>query len=201
MGVCAAIEAGDAEELKRVLAADPAAADEQSKSGVPAVLLALYFRRRDLAELLVDAGARVDACIASAMGLTARLDALLDADPALVSKRTADGWTALHLAAFFGQPETARLLLERGADPLAQSANAMANLPLHAAAAARQAAIVEMLLDAGTPPEARQAGGYTALHTAAQNKDEATLELLRARGGSMDTAADDGRTPAGLLSA
>lgn len=201
MGVIAAIRSGDIDELKRLLAADPSAAGERDENGVPAVLAALYHRQREMADLLVAAGAPIDAFSAAALGLTARLAELLGADPSLATARTPDGWTALHLAAFFGQPEAARLLLQRGADPLAKSANAMANLPLHAAAAARQAAIVEMLLDAGTPPDARQAGGYTALHSAAQNKDSATLDLLLARGGSMDAAAGDGTTPASLLGA
>lgn len=200
MGAIAAIQSGSIDELKSLLAADARAADECNEGGVPAVLFALYMQRREMAEMLVEAGAKVDAFIAAAMGLTARLRALSDADPALVAARTPDGWTALHLAAFFAQPETARLLLERGADPLARSENSLANLPLHAAAAARQAAIVEMLLDAGTPVDARQNGGYTALHSAAQNKDAATLDILLARGGSMDAASDDGKTPADLLS-
>lgn len=201
MGVIAAIQAGHLEELKRLLAADPRLADERAENGVPAVLFALYFQRRDMAALLVDAGASLDAFIAAALGNTERLRGLLDTDSSLVRQWTPDGWTALHLAAFFGQPEAARLLLDHGADPLARSTNAMANLPLHAAAAARQSAIVEMLLDAGTPVDATQHGGYTALHSAAQNKDRATLDILLARGASMDTPSDDGKTPAALLNA
>lgn len=185
--------------MSRILATDPQASNARNGNGVPAVLLALYHRRRNLAAMLVEAGAGVDGFTAAALGDTARLAALLDADPALLSARTPDGWSALHLAAFFAQPRCIRLLLDRGADPLVRSANAMANLPLHAAAAARQAGIVAMLLDAGTPPDARLAGGYTALHSAARNGDLATLDLLRARGGSMDLASDDGHTPAGLL--
>jgi ankyrin repeat protein len=58
----------------------------------------------------------------------------------------------------------------------------MANLPLHAAAAARQSRIVEMLLDSGTPVDATQQGGHTALDSATQNQDEATIEVLRRHG-------------------
>ena len=50
--------------------------------------------------------------------------------------------------------------------------------PLHAAAAAKQADLVELLLEAGSPVDATQHGGYTALHSAAQNKDMVTVELL-----------------------
>ena len=201
MEVIQAIQGGDLEGLKRLVAADPGAADQRNEAGIPAVLFALYFRRRDMADLLLAAGAAVDLPIACALGLADQAAAMLDKKPDLVSLRSSDGWTALHLAAFFGQPMTARLLLERGADPLARSENTMANLPLHAAAAARQAEIVKMLLAAGTPADARQQGGNTAMHSAAQNGDLATLEVLRAYDGRMDSPNDAGTTPADLLGA
>lgn len=199
MSVIAAIQSGSLSGISELLAANPALANERTENGVPATLFALYMQRRDMADLLVQAGATIDVHIASALGLIEPLQSLLDASPSSVHQRTPDGWTPLHLAAFFAQPDAARLLLACGANPLARSENPMANLPLHAAAAARQTAIVEMLLDAGTPVDATQHGGYTALHSAAQNKDLPTLELLLARGASMDAKSDDGKTPAALL--
>lgn len=196
-----AIRSGDLDALKAVLAADAAAVDERDENGVPAAMLALYFRQRPCAEAMIEAGAEVDLPLACALGLTEEVVRFLDAGPELLGQRTADGWTPLHLAAFFGQPAVAGFLLSRGADPLARSTNKMENLPIHAAAAARQSAIVEMLLDAGTPVNATQHGGYTALHSAAQNGDQATLNILLLRGGDMNLASDDGKTPAQLLPA
>lgn len=55
-----AIRSGDLEALKAVLAADAAAVDERDESGVPAAMLALYFRQRACADALIEAGAAVD---------------------------------------------------------------------------------------------------------------------------------------------
>jgi ankyrin repeat protein len=81
----------------------------------------------------------------------------------------------------------------------------MRNLALHAAAAGRvperRAAILERLLDAGTPVDAPQAGGFTALHSAVQNRDQPSIDVLVARGADMHHAADDGRTPFSMLAA
>src|SRR6188768_1058682 len=115
--------------------------------------------------------ARVDALVAadptlaifaaSMLGDTARLESLLTANRSLVSAVSSDGWTPLHLAAFFGNIEAARLLLNKGAAVKTRSTNAMKNLPLHAAAAGRHTEIVKLLLEFGTPASAQQHGGWT----------------------------------------
>ncbi len=199
MGVFDAIKSGDLESLRSTLAADAAAANERDPNGVPAVLFALYYRRPEHARLLLDYGAEVDFFVACAMGMTDRVAKFIADDPEWIVRRTPDGWTALHFAAFFGQPEVARLLLDKGADPLARSENSNRNLPIHAAAAARQAEVVRMLLAAGTPANATQEKGYTALHSAAQANDRATMDILLEYGARMDQPNDDGETPADLL--
>lgn len=137
-------------------------------------------------------------------GDAAALEAALEADSSSINSPGPGGWPALHLAAHYGQLECVELLLARGADVQLRSVNDMRNLALHAAAAGRiperRAAILERLLDAGTPPDATQAGGFTALHSAVQNTDQASIDLLVARGADMNRAADDGRTPASMRS-
>jgi uncharacterized protein len=48
---------------------------------------------------------------------------------------------------------------------------------------------------------ARQEGGYTPLHAAAQNGDVELIDLLLDRGARLDARTDDGRTPADLAEA
>ena len=138
-------------------------------------------------------------------GDAAALKDTIDADSSSINSPGPGGWPALHLAAHFGHVECVELLLSRGADVQVRSVNDMRNLALHAAAAGRiperRAAILQRLLDAGTPPDATQAGGYTALHEAVQNTDQASIDVLVARGADMHRAADDGRTPASMRSA
>ncbi|MBE0658079.1 MAG: ankyrin repeat domain-containing protein [Bryobacteraceae bacterium] len=120
------------------------------------------------------------------------LRAELAASPSLLNAASADGWTALHLAAHFGHASLAAYLIAIGADPLARSANTLANLPVHAAAAGRHAGIVALLLAAGTPVDATQHGGYTALHAAANAGDLATVEVLLKAGADPALPAENG---------
>jgi ankyrin repeat protein len=139
---------------------------------------------------------------AAISGDVAALAAALDADPATLNEPGPGGWPALHLAGHFGHLECVEMLLARGADTQLRSANEMQNLATHAAAAGRvpdrRAVVLEKLLDAGIPVDATQHGGFTALHSACQNEDRASIELLLARGADIAKPADDGRTPAAL---
>jgi len=54
------------------------------------------------------------------------------------------------------------------------------------------------LLALGSSPNAVQQGGFTPLHAAARNGDEATVGLLLLRGADATRPADDGHTPADL---
>ena len=194
-----AVKAGDAARVAEITAAEPALASARDASGVSALLLARYRQRPDLVELLLRAGAEVDVFAAAALGDNRRLVDLLEGDPSLATAWSADGFTPLHLAAFFSEdPETARLLLDRGADPGAVARNPMAVRPLNSAAAAGHARVVELLLDAGADVHATQAGGYTALHSAAANGDARMCRLLLARGADPGRTSDDGRSPADL---
>jgi len=79
-----------------------------------ALMFAALRRRKEVVDLLVSCGAKVDIHTAAAIGDLDRVKAFLDAEPALVGARGAEGATPLHYAS---TPEMARLLLDRGADP------------------------------------------------------------------------------------
>ena len=91
-----------------------------------------------------------------------RVHALLATDRSATDTYSADGWTPLHLAAFFGAHRAAQLLLTHGADPRRISRNSMANTPLHAALAGKHASVVKILLDGGADPRL-ECQGYTPL--------------------------------------
>ena len=196
-----AIKGGDLGAVRELLERDPALVDARTEGGVSAVVVAVYYGRGAIADLLVARGAELDVFATAVLGDVDRLVGLVGADPGLVEARSPDGWTPLHLAAHFGQPAAARALLDAGAAVDARSSNAMANTALHAALAGRHRDLAELLLGHGADANARQHGGFTALHSAAQHGDRAMAELLLAHGAEPGLAADDGRTPLAMATA
>ena len=151
-----------------------------------------------VAELLAG-DPQLDVFEAAALGRADRVGELLERDPVLARALAPDGFTALHLVAFFSHDlDSARLLIAAGADPGAPAQNAMAVTPLGSAAARGAHAVAVALLDAGADVAVPQHGGYTPLHSAGANGDTELVELLLARGADPALAADDGRTPAAL---
>jgi uncharacterized protein len=193
-----AIAAGDEERARRLAQADPAAGTARNEDGVAAFLVALYHGRPDLAEALAPRDAQLDVFEAAALGRTDRVRELLDGDPALATVYAADGFHALGLATFFGHPETAALLVERGADVNAASRNAFAVTALHSACASRQKGTVRLLLERGADPNARQPSGFTPLHAAAEHGDEELARVLLDHGADRSARTEAGVDPAEL---
>ncbi len=196
----AAIDADDAAVVERLLAAEPGLASARGEDGVSAILRALYRRREGALAALVRAAGPLGVGLfeAAALGETARVEEIVAADPAAVGARSPDGFTALHLAAFFDRGPAADLLIAKGAEVSAPAENPSRVQPLGSAAAGRSSAVVGALLAAGADPNARQAGGFAPLHSAAQGGDLPSLELLLSHGADRDAKADDGRTPLDL---
>jgi len=190
----AAIDAGDVDRVRATLDADPSLAMARDHEGLSALLRARYRRDRALVEAVKARVASLDAFEAATFGDLDRLAVLLADDPDLTGRRSGDGFTALHLAAFFRQDDAVRLLLARGADPDARGTGWMTGTPLNAAASARQATVVALLLEAGADPDAVQRGGWTPLHSAAHNGDARTVELLLSHGADPSAVDDDGRS-------
>lgn len=192
--VLEAIKAGNAGRLEALLVQDGSLAASRDEAGVSAILHARYRSRTDMVELLLACRPHLDIFEAAALGRTPVVNARVDEDPGSVKAFSGDGFTALHLAAFFAQPETVALLLARGADPLVAARNTSRVVPLHSAIAGRNIEVVRLLLMHGADANARQQGGWTALHAAALHGHVAIARLLLARGASPQAANDDGTT-------
>jgi ankyrin repeat protein len=194
----AAIEAGDADRVRTLLVDDPSLANARDASGVSALMRARYRFDRPVTDALLAVDPDLDIFEAATLGYVDRLRERLEEDPTRVAAYSADGFTALHFAAFFGKHEVARILLDAGANVAAYTTNDFANQPLHAAAASRQIEVSRQLVAAGADVNATQHGGYTPLHEAAQHGDVELTELLLSAGADPAIALPDGTTPADL---
>jgi ankyrin repeat protein len=189
-----AIKRGDEDRARAIVSLDPAMADTRA-GDTPIVMLAMYYGHRSMARGLVDLGAKIDIFSAATVGNADRLAMVIGENRAAVNSWSADGWTPLALAAYFGNRDAARLLLAAGADVHAVGKNATANTPLHAAVAGKRHELVELLIERGAMVNARDADGWTPLNLAAHEGVVATVELLLAHGADATIPSNDGRTP------
>jgi hypothetical protein len=86
-----AVIAGDPQQLKQALADDPAGGSARDRDGVSVMMLALYRRRYDLAEIILAREPPLDAFELAALGHPDELATLLATDPPAVTARSADG--------------------------------------------------------------------------------------------------------------
>ncbi|MBV8865093.1 MAG: ankyrin repeat domain-containing protein [Acidobacteriaceae bacterium] len=188
------VKKGDLAAVRAALAEEPVLLDATNEAGQTSFLLAKYYRQSEVADYLLGLHPKLsifDRCVA---GQTESVLEQIDQEPALLEAHSSDGWTPLHLAAFFGRVELAKGLLNRGAVIGSRSTNAMKNTPLHAAAAGGQLELVKVLLDYGADANARQHGGWTALHSAAQAGNRGMAEILLARGADVSARADNNQS-------
>jgi ankyrin repeat protein len=186
-----AVRGGDVRTVQSLLHEHPSLASARSPEGISALLLARYRGHERVVDALRAAGPDLDVFDASALGDVRTLDILLDLDPLLVEAVAADGYTALHLAAHYGQLDAVYRLLQGGAAVDAVAANEGEVRPLHSAAAGGHVEVVAALLEAGADPNARQHGGFTALDAARQHGDTDMEQVLLAHGA---TSPDPGPT-------
>jgi ankyrin repeat protein len=195
----AAVKKPDIRNVREIIGRDPsvvrAAHDE---NGLSILMIARYVHRLDLVDVLLTAHPVLNLFEAAALGRLEEIRDIIAREPFTVSEWSVDGFSPLHLAAYFGQYEAARLLLEGGAVVSVVSRNWLGVTPLHSAVAGRHRELVELLLSRGSAVNARQSGGWTALHSAAQYGDNDTVAILLQHGADISTRNADGKRAADL---
>ncbi len=173
--------------------------EEAAVAGAPSdLLMALYTGRRDDA-LAIASTVRPTLSELAALGGLEAVAERLSEDPRALEEYSGDGWTALHLAGYFGADAVCVCLLRAGANHGARSRNVQGNTPLHAALAGhRDRATVLSLLAAGSDARAIDAQGYVPLHLAASRGDTELCAVLRACGASTQARTSDGKSAADL---
>ncbi len=189
-----AVKRGDSPEVERMLTQDPGLLEARSTADLSPVLLAMYHRKPEMADLLIERGAVLDIFDACSAGRMERVKSLLHSDLSLIKGYAPDGFQPLGLAAFFGHIEVVRLLLAHGAPVNSASQNAMHVQPLHSAVAGGHLEITRQLLSQGADVNACQAGGYTPLHAAAQSGQLEMLRLLLEHGADVRSKSFEGKS-------
>jgi len=196
-----AIKAGEFERVKAMVSAEPTLIDARSRTGDSAILTAVYHRQKEIVNLLVARGASLSIFDACAAGETDRVERLLTesaSGASGVNDYSADGWTPLHLAAFFGHAKIAELLLAHHADVLARSRGPNGNTPLHAALAGNHKFVAGLLIGHGADVNAPDAQGWRPLHLAAANNNMDAIKALIAQGADVHAPNGEAKTPLSL---
>jgi ankyrin repeat protein len=189
-----AIKAGDSQRVESLVRSHPELLESRTGDGLDPVVLAKYYGRDGVAELLLARGVEVDVFGAAMMGRADQVRHALSDDPDMVGLYSPDGWTLLHLAAHFGQLEVVQMLTSAGADVNARSRNNQGNTPLHAALPGGHLDIVRLLVHAGADVNATQEGDATPLHEAALIGSSPLTLLLLEGGASIDARTAQGET-------
>jgi len=198
----AAVKEGNASLARQMLDANPELAMARTDSGESAVLLSIYYGKDEVRDLLLERDVPLDIFEASAAGVRAKVEEWLKEDAGLIGAISHDGFTPLHLAAFFGRIPVVELLLERGAPVNEVSQNPSGMRPLHSAVACRQPQVAleisRALVARGADVNVTQHGGWTPLHAAALHGNLPLVRLLLDAGGKANAKNETGQTPSSL---
>ena len=109
------------------------------------------------------------------------------------------GKTPLYAAAFGGHVESAKLLIEAGAN--LEIADENGCTPLYVAVEEGHTAVVELLINAGANIEAANTYGNMPLHEAVWEEQTTVIEILLQAGANINTCDAFGKTPLCLAAA
>ncbi len=199
--IIAAIKIPDPARVRDLLRLNPELVNARDETGDSILLMSIYRRLPEIQDIILDWGPNLNLFEAAALGDVATLGKLLGLYPRLVNAYSHDGFTALHLAVFFGREEAAAALLDTGADVNAVSRNqtfARLVTPLHSAVAGGRVDIVRLLLARGANVNAKQGDGDTPLHAAAFAGDADLVRELLINGADRHLRSDDQRTASDL---
>jgi len=180
-------------EVVKVLAEQGMDVRAKDADGETLLELALRFRQKGTAEILLAKGAAVD----PAQRMKILRNAVLRGEPEVVElllKDATEADTLLPDAAIKGHLAIVDLLVRRGAD--IDYRGPSGTLPLHEAALGGHVNVIEFLLDKGALIDATDsASGATALHVAASYGRREAVEELLSRGASKTVRNKAGKTP------
>lgn len=191
-----AIQNRDLDAARAALEREESQAIDPLPGGISPLMFALYNGAPEIAALLRPYRP-LDLYEAAALDDARTVASLILADEGAMRRHSPDGWTPLHLAAFFGHRDAALVLIGLGAPIDSVSENPMANTPMHAAitgAAGEQ--LAPLLIGFGADVHHVGGSGVTALHLAASRGFSALCRLLLGRGVDRSLQTEDHKSAA-----
>jgi len=187
------LRAGDTAGVAGCLQQDPGLAQAKNEQGVSAVLLACYLSRKEIRDLLLQHGAKLELHEAVAAGQLEKVKESIEKDNAAAEGFSPDGFPLVALAAAFGHEAVARYLHEMGADINTVATNGTGYTALTGAVASGHASIMKWLVERGANVNYRYGKGYSPLLTAAANGHLEIVKTLLAHGADLHARMDDGK--------
>jgi ankyrin repeat protein len=162
---------GDVDAVTKALSQDGGLANSWHPIGLSALHFAAFSGDVAVTKLLLDSGAQIEA-----------------------RARNRFMNTPLQVALLPGHEGTARVLLERGADPLVRQESGFA--PIHEAALLGRRDLVDLLLEHGADIDSRANDGRNAISEALRGGHAELADYLRARGAKgVEITADLSQSP------
>ena len=188
-----AIDVADADLLEDILTNDPTLASCRSNDGLSAVLFSLYIDKPELTEVLLAHEPGLDIYDLCGLGQIDRISHLLAVEPKSIHEYSGDGFTALHVASYFGWHNVVELLLENGADVDKVAMNGSDLTPLQSAVSRQHADVVRVLLEYNPDVNVKMLGGFTPLMMAAALGLLDIVQMLLDNGADKTMVSEDGR--------
>ncbi len=194
-----AIAGGQKSKVIGLLKRDPSLFQSLTEEGITPVLFSIYYGKLDLSKEIFQISPNRNLFEAAALGDLEETKKRIVEFPEEINSLSKDGWSALHLASYFGHLEIVRALIDAGADLSLTSKSKMSfgNTALHSAIATGKREVVELLLDKGADVNAIQdPGKITPLHIAASRPGSIEIiQILLKKGADKTKLSEEEQTP------
>lgn len=192
------IETGNYQDLDLLLSQNPELIKENTSHDISALLLACYYQKTQIVQVILKYIKSITIHEACAAGLTEQVQFMVDQKPDVINELSSHGFYPLGIAAHFGKEDIVRILLRNHANPNSSSQNGYQVFPLHSALSNNQNNIAKMLIEAGAEVNVLQSSRISPLHLAAQEGNIDLIIVLLEHGANIAQKNELGHTPSDL---
>ncbi len=188
------IETGNYQDLDLLLSQNPDLVKENTSHDISALLLACYYQKSQIVQVILKYIKSITIHEACAAGLTEQVQFMVDQKPDVINELSSHGFYPLGIASHFGKEDIVRILLRNGANPNSSSQNGYQVFPIHSALSNGQNNIAKMLIEAGAEVNVLQSSRISPLHLAAQQGNIDMIIVLLEHGANIAIRNDFGQT-------